>query len=1170
MAEIAAPESGDRLPPSVKFDVLTEDAKSPELELGLREAFGALGIKEPDEDATGMALYAARLVPEEGSEAAISTTRLLAGAAAIGQSSLRTKSYLVALWQAIKNNPSLQDSYQNVRTLFKPQAGKQAAERLQGRWFSANVEKALITAFKERGDQPLSDSIVRAMLRDPSEFLRRRIDVAQLASSTEELFRSQPIPTVLGEINAALEARNIPAIESTRSVLFRAAAFEGGRGVLLSQDIVFALLELGQRSQGFRTAPSAMFAAANTARHIPSPPVQAIDQPAQPSRPLRLDEDAALLLHRAFEKQKNIFRNGALGTKGLIVAILTTRIRVRGELGFTEFDTEQMSERFRDVLRERLADNHEELQEWNRALGFEAAALPKLSNDQPGLGAPRDKLGITNDALAIANVAAGQNTNLPLAFGIFGDWGAGKSFFMRLIQDQIAGFVKSTAKNDGFEHAIVQIQFNAWHYAETNLWASLVGHIFDELDRWMTRTNGADDAKTADQILNRLTTSRQLMLDAAIELVQRRKEHAKAGRALEQAQGELTKAQDVAAREPATVWRAAVAEVQEEVFADEDLKQQFGALQAGINVPEALEGKAKFTAALDELSRSASAGSAALGALRSTVGNRGTIALAVVVLAGVPLVIFIAEKAMAAATGWSSLAEIGRGFEILGGLLGMLTVLTKAFSNKVREFADKFAGLKRRIDSEIAKATQKEREAMETAAATLARSAADVENARALAKAAADQVVAALKEFAEETGATRIRRFVRARAGAEGYGKHLGLISTIRKDFEQLESLMFQKDEAAPAHLEEARKHYRARVKALIRQAEGALEKDECKQLLDSARSVRSVKMPDEMRFRRIVLYIDDLDRCEPDKVVEVLQAVNMLLSFRLFVVMVAVDARWLSRSLETRYPDFFAAGTEDHDKQRKDSGEGAERKRRQKDATKKRNGSERATAADYLEKIFQIPYWVPTMTGKTSIALVGELVAADRIVQSLPGSDPQPVLPPIEVNAYVGPKAEDDQDRIGAAPSRALGLTDAEIKTLTALSPYLGGSPRRARRFVNVYRVAKASLTPDDVKKLEERDHMALATQLAIATGAPNAFGAWVKTCESPTNSLIEDRLRKLRVDRDERNNIHGALGAFRTMVGLDRDVLSELSAQSDRASRFSFVVPRKTMKPIAAPGAK
>ncbi len=44
--------------------------------------------------------------------------------------------------------------------------------------------------------------------------------------------------------------------------------------------------------------------------------------------------------------------------------------------------------------------------------------------------------------------------------------------------------------------------------------------------------------------------------------------------------------------------------------------------------------------------------------------------------------------------------------------------------------------------------------------------------------------------------------------------------------------------------------------------------------------------------LNRIVLYIDDLDRCPPKRVVEVLQAVHLLLAFELFVVVVGVDAR--------------------------------------------------------------------------------------------------------------------------------------------------------------------------------------------------------------------------------------------------------------------------------------
>ena len=63
--------------------------------------------------------------------------------------------------------------------------------------------------------------------------------------------------------------------------------------------------------------------------------------------------------------------------------------------------------------------------------------------------------------------------------------------------------------------------------------------------------------------------------------------------------------------------------------------------------------------------------------------------------------------------------------------------------------------------------------------------------------------------------------------------------------------------------------------------------------------------------INRIVLYIDDLDRCPPDKVVEVLQAVHLLLSFPAFVVVVAVDARWVSQSLRIGYKDLFGDNTD-------------------------------------------------------------------------------------------------------------------------------------------------------------------------------------------------------------------------------------------------------------------
>ncbi|CAN7649226.1 P-loop NTPase fold protein [Mesorhizobium sp. LjNodule214] len=1012
----------------------------------------------------------------------------------------------------------------------------------------------------------LGRTVTLAEIDELRAFFLRKLKAKPASDEKADNWDAIVLPS---EIDAVLALLQIPIEKSAHAMLSRAAIRRETGEDLRLRHVLSALVEDQASGQRSPTSPSAMLSQARTFNPQPISSGSSADVRVNPSDPLRLSSAVESLLRRGLRTQREIFLNPALGTKGLVAGILTTPQEERTaeftsqNIDFDGIDFDEMQGRFRDVVRERFADNPEEMREWFRALELETATLPKLNHDQPGQGQAHDKLGITNDALAIANVAAGSNTNLPLAFGIFGDWGAGKTFFMRLIQDQIAGFVKSEARNDGFEHAIVQIEFNAWHYAETNLWASLVGHIFDELDRWMTRENR--DPTAADQILQRLATSRQLTLEAAAELAMRRKEHAKAESKLSKAQESLANAQVAVAHAPGLAWRVALDAVRQEIMKDAELEQQLGTIGTAAGVPKLLDDKAKLVAALDELNRSASAGNAMLGALRSTVGSSSTVILALSALVVVPLLLFGLHTVLAAVPGWSGLAGVGSGFEALGGLLAMLAVLAQRFSNKAKSLADKFANLKRSVDVQIALATQKEQDEVVAAASGLAKSSAEVENAKTLAQATGDQVVAALKDYAEETSALRIRRFVRARAGADGYGKHLGLVSTIRKDFEQLESLMLNKE--APPHMEEARLHYEARVKALIKENEQALEESEKTQLLATATSPRGIKGLESMRFNRIVLYIDDLDRCEPDKVVEILQAVNMLLSFRLFVVMVAVDARWLSRSLEKRYPDFFGR-TEVTDE---DPREPTAATKATPNATGKVGGqanrnedgaAERATAADYLEKIFQIPYWVPSMNAKASISLVGDLVAPDRIIEKPGPVPPEPVPAPPdkrgrkgEVPAQPALPEEDRQTRSEAAPSRALGLTDNEIATLTALSPFLGGSPRRARRFVNIYRVAKASLTPAEVKKLEDGEHRALATQLAIATGAPNAFGTWMSICERAD----EKRLTELVTDEFDRSNIEGALKAFRAMPGEGTDVLARLAVQASRAARFSFAVPRR-----------
>ena len=138
-------------------------------------------------------------------------------------------------------------------------------------------------------------------------------------------------------------------------------------------------------------------------------------------------------------------------------------------------------------------------------------------------------------------------------------------------------------------------------------------------------------------------------------------------------------------------------------------------------------------------------------------------------------------------------------------------------------------------------------------------------------------------------------RLIEVRGRAATYTQHLGIISLIRSDFQKMSELL--------ARLADERGNFKERPP-----------------------------------IQRIILYIDDLDRCRPDRVVQVLEAVHLLLAFPLFIVVVGVDPRWLRHSLAKYYPDTL---TEDGP----DGSDGVAV-----------NAPRSSTPQDYLEKIFQIP----------------------------------------------------------------------------------------------------------------------------------------------------------------------------------------------------------------------
>lgn len=320
--------------------------------------------------------------------------------------------------------------------------------------------------------------------------------------------------------------------------------------------------------------------------------------------------------------------------------------------------------------------------------------------------------------------------------------------------------------------------------------------------------------------------------------------------------------------------------------------------------------------------------------------------------------------------------------------------------------------------------------------------------------------------------ATLLADFILSRNDSEDYRKHLGLASLIRRDLEALAehidafNLSLESDETPP--------------KPPQAPADGS-EIDP--QQASEESTVLNPPSESDYHVNRIVLYIDDLDRCPPDIVAKVLQAVHLLLAFPLFVVVMGVDARWLSRSLTKHYEGLLASGERDED-------------------------HESATPQDYLEKIFQIPFWLRPMpldsTGRLLTALTqvdpsprsdatggpgieetrGSTTAENR-GQTGPTSEYAADAPTRDQHSSTAPtpdlttqtgsmdrKTEGDGTKGGhGKPAYSLRLSSVEVTQdernfMQELRPMLGRSPRSLTRYVNIFRLLKAVTLHDRAAK--------------------------------------------------------------------------------------------------------
>jgi predicted acylesterase/phospholipase RssA len=685
--------------------------------------------------------------------------------------------------------------------------------------------------------------------------------------------------------------------------------------------------------------------------------------------------------------------------------------------------------------------------------GFSFAVAGYDADAAPAVGQKfRDFVGIKPYVDAFAYLIAARDLTPPLAIGLFGDWGSGKTFFMRALQARL-NYITREAHDSGKRQAelgiymrVAQIEFNAWHYVEGNLWASLVEHVFDNL-----RTS---DKEPEDELRDRRDR-------IAAELQSTKQEQARAKEQIDDLQQQISKC-EIELERLREQHRQKEAELQSAklgpslrnvTLSKEDLALVTDGLQrAGLEpiaeqVPELIQAVQQARSVLER----GNALTAPLLAKR----RRWTwmlVLFAAILIA--PLVSFLLARL--------DLPGLTRIAATIATFLSAVTVVVSRGMSWLASSLTKLEQADRELRAKVAEATSKQIQQIAALEVELAELHLDQQRERETKQTAEQRIEEIGRRLSDLTPGRILADFISERGAAEDYRKYLGVTALIRQDFEQL-SRLIQRQNAA-----------------LFRP--------------DAA--------DPNVDFNRIVLYIDDLDRCPPQRVVEVLQAVHLLLSFPLFVVVVAVDARWLAQSLETHYQRLLSTRPQQ---------------------SWNNDQIMAITPQDYLEKIFQIPFWMKPLEPDARARMIAGLLAksgsADRPASTGPdgdevtaGDNQAPVgngshPDPTRAQARAGlldalDRLSDDEEELAGPvdfnPS-SMKIDSDERDSIAELLPLLGHSPRSLTRFVNIYRLVKSIALADAETAAEaaQPERRVALLPLAIVTGMPSISRAFFDAIE-------------------------------------------------------------------------
>lgn len=240
-------------------------------------------------------------------------------------------------------------------------------------------------------------------------------------------------------------------------------------------------------------------------------------------------------------------------------------------------------------------------------------------------------------------------------------------------------------------------------------------------------------------------------------------------------------------------------------------------------------------------------------------------------------------------------------------------------------------------------------------------------------------------------------------------------------------------------------------------------------------------KMLDKSEVEKLVVIIDDLDRCTPDRLIENLEAIKLFLNVDKTAFIIGADPRIVRHAIELRYKTDGIENSSDSESR-----------------------NERIVS-DYLEKLIQIPYYLPKLTDNEVETYLSLLFCQREL-----GNNFEKV-----VTAFNANRENNRYDVFGLGdidsilePDEKAKLTKS-VSTIASLAPIitegLKGNPRQIKRFLNTYSLRDRLVT---VAKIKDFRMDVLAKLMVLEYSDQSLFRKiyeWQATQKGEPNEIVE-----------------------------------------------------------------